>query len=162
MGTSRTVTRFGWSPVRRLYTQSLSLEPDHDHTTEVDTSSAAAVTASTAMSIAVMTPIVTVGMIIIASVLTTPIVGLVVVASIIASIIPSTSIGRPSLRITVMVTFRVLPTTPSIRVLGRDKTGNKQGNSQDRYELENLHKSPLSMVRSVTSLEGSFSQKFHT
>ncbi len=135
------------------------LEPDHDHTTEVYASSAATVAASTAMSIAVIAPMVTVVVIIMASVLTAPIGGFVVAASIVASIVVSivasiipcsTSIGRPIRRVTVMVAFRILSTPSSIRLLGRDKTGNKQGNSQDRNELENLHKNPLSLVRSIT------------
>ena len=96
----------------------LVLEPDHDYTTEVNASSAATVAAMTAMSIAVM------AMMIIVSIVTC-----------------STSIGRPIRRVTV----RVLSTPPSIRVFGRDKTGNQQSNSQYRNELENLHKSPLSV-----------------
>ena len=127
-------------------------EPDHDHTTEVYASSAATVTALTAMSITVVTMMIIV-VIIMVSVLTTPIGSFVaaasivasIVTSIMASIIPSTSRGRPAWRVTVMVAFRVLPTPFSIRVLGGDKTGNQQGNSQDRNELENLHKSPLSV-----------------
>ncbi len=63
------------------------LEPDDDHATEVYTSSAAAVAALTAMSIAVMTPMATVVVIIMVPVLTTPVLtmpmgGGVVVASI--------------------------------------------------------------------------------
>ncbi len=50
-----------------------------------------------------------------------------------------------------MAAFRVLSTLSSIGVLGLGKTGNEHGNSQDRNELVNLHKSPLSIVRSVTS-----------
>jgi len=139
VGTSHRFTRF-WSAGQ------LVSEPDHDHTTEVYTSSAATVAASTAMPIAVMAPMVTVVVIIMVSVLTAPIVGVVVAASLVASIIPcSTSIGRPIRRVTVMVAFRILSTPSSIRVLGRDKTGNKQGNSQDGNELVNLHNSPLSL-----------------
>ncbi len=137
------------SDASTLSPQSSNLEPDDDHTTEVYTSSAAVVAASTAMSIAVVTMMIIV-VIIMVSELTAPIGGVVVVASIVVSIIPcSMSKGRPIQRVTVMV-VRVLPTSSSIRVLGRDKTGNKQGNSQDRNELVNLHKNPLSMVRSVT------------
>ncbi len=143
------------SDASTLSPQSSNLEPDDDHTTEVYASSAAVVAALTAMSIAVVTMMIIV-VIIMVSVLTAPIGGVVVAASIVAStvasIIPcSMSKGRPVRRVTVMVAFRVLSTSSSIRVLGRDKTGNKQGNSQDRNELVNLHKNPLSMVRSVTS-----------
>jgi len=142
------------SDASTLSPQYFILEPDDDHTTEVYTSSAAVVAASTAMSIAVVTMMIIV-VIIMVSELTAPIGGVVVVASIVASIVVSIipcsmSIGRPIRRVTVMV-VRVLPTSSSIRVLGHDKTGNKQGNSQDRNELVNLHKNPLSMVRSVTS-----------
>ncbi len=142
MGTSHRFTRFGSAG------QLLS-EPDHDYTTEVYASSAATVAALTAMSIAVVSMMIIV-VIIVVSVLTTPIGGFVVaasiVASIVASIIPcSTSIGRSIRRVTVMVAFRILSTPSSIRVLGRDKTGNKQGNSQDGNELVNLHNSPLSL-----------------
>jgi len=48
-----------------------------------------------------------------------------------------------------MVAFRVLSTPSSIRVFGRDKTGNQQGDSQDWNELVNLHKSPLSVGKEV-------------
>jgi len=142
------------SDASTLSPQSSNLEPDDDHTTEVYASSAAVVAASTAMSIAVVTMMIIV-VIIMVSVLTAPIGGVVVVASIVASIVVSIipcsmSIGRPIRRVPVMV-VRVLPTSSSIRVLGLGKTGNKQGNSQDRNELVNLHKNPLSMVRSVTS-----------
>ncbi len=79
-----------------LSPQSFCSEPDDDHATEVYTSSAAAVAASTAMSIAVMAPMVTVVVMIRVSVVTAPIGGFAVVASIVASIIPcSTSISCP-------------------------------------------------------------------
>lgn len=58
-----------------------------------------------------------------------------------------------------MVAFRVLPTPSSIGVFGCDKTGNQQGNSQDRNKLKNLHKSPLSVGTKYYFLRGTLGRK---